>query len=73
MTDVDPIKSAVASIAAALTGSMSNFISNIMGATNDVDTALQRLAWTVAIIAGFVSIINSIRKWCKKDKKDVPD
>ena len=73
MIDINPLKSAIASILAALTGSASNYFSTILGTDPTIDTMLQRLAWTVAIIAGVVSIINSVRKWCKKDKKDVPD
>lgn len=68
MIDINPLKSAIASILAALTGSVSNYCSTMLGTDPTIDTMLQRLAWTVAIVAGVVSIINSIRKWCKKDK-----
>ena len=68
MIDINPLKSAIASILAALTGSVSNYCSTLLGTDPTIDTMLQRLAWTVAIIAGVMSIINSVRKWCKKEK-----
>ena len=54
-------KSAVLSITSALTGTLFSSLANI-----GVDTGLQRLAWTVAILAGIVSIVNGIRSICKK-------
>ena len=65
--EIDPAKSAVASIISAFTGSVMAEIT-LAGA----NTAFQHAAWTVAIIAGIVSIVNGIIKifeYFKRNKK----
>lgn len=68
--EIDPAKSAVASIFSALTGTVMADV-----AITAANTAFQHAAWTVAIIAGIVSIINGVIKiiqYCK-DKRKKPD
>lgn len=68
--EIDPAKSAIASIFSALTGTVMAEVT--LTATN---TAFQHAAWTVAIIAGLVSIINGVIKiiqYCKS-KNNKPD
>lgn len=55
--DIDPIKSAIASIGSAVVGSVAADITLV-----DANTAFQHAAWTVAILAGIVSIINGVIK-----------
>ena len=65
--EIDPAKSAVASIVSALTGTAMANITLV-----DTNTAFQHAAWTVAIIAGIVSIVNGIIKiveYFKRNKK----
>lgn len=65
--NIDPIKSGIASITSAMTGTVVAQISLF-----NANTALQHAAWTVAIIAGLVSIVNGIIKifeWYKARKK----
>ncbi len=71
--EIDPAKSAIASIFSALTGTVMAEIT-----VTAANTAFQHAAWTVAIIAGIVSIINGIIKiiqYCKdcKDKRKKQD
>ena len=70
--DIDPLKSAVTSILSAIAGSWYNYfgvyISSI--SLSAANTAFQHAAWTVAILAGIVSIINGVRQWKQKSKKD---
>lgn len=66
--DIDPAKSAIASISSAFTGSVMANISLV-----EANTAFQHAAWTVAIIAGIVSIVNGIikiREYFRKTKSD---
>ena len=68
--EIDPAKSAIASIVSAITGTVMAEVT--LTATN---TAFQHAAWTVAIIAGLVSIINGVIKiiqYCKS-KNNKPD
>jgi hypothetical protein len=62
--NIDPIKSGIASIASAMTGTVINAVT-----LTSANTALQHAAWTVAIIAGIVAIINGIIKICEKIKE----
>lgn len=64
--EIDPAKSAIASIVSAMTGTVMAEVT--LTATN---TAFQHAAWTVAIIAGLVSIINGIIKICDWVKKRI--
>ena len=57
--DIDPAKSAIASIVSAITGTMMADLTLI-----NANTAFQHAAWTVAILAGIVSIINGVIKIC---------
>lgn len=65
--DIDPAKSAIASIISAITGTVMTEVT-----LTEANTAFQHAAWAVAIIAGLVSIINGIIKiidWCKNRHK----
>lgn len=56
--NISPIKSFLASILAAVTGTTFEYISDItLDATN---IAFQHCAWTIAILAGLVSAVNGI-------------
>ncbi len=73
------MKSAITSILSAVIGSWYNYLSYpILNFTlSSANTAFQHLAWTVAIIAGIVSIVNGMRTWkykkTKKQKNENPD
>ena len=71
IANIDPKRSAIASILSALIGTWYNFLhSHIASFTLiQANTAFQHLAWTVAIIAGLVSIINGVRSWKLKNPK----
>ena len=65
--DIDPAKSAIASIVSAMTGTVMAD-ATLIGA----NIAFQHAAWTVAIIAGIVSIVNGVIKiveYFKRNKK----
>lgn len=68
--EIDPAKSAIASILSAMTGTIMADIT-----ITAANTAFQHAAWTVAIIAGIVSIINGIIKICDciKNRKHKTD
>lgn len=36
-----------------------------------IDIALQRLAWTIAVAAGFVAIVNGTKTWFKKCPEEI--
>ena len=69
-SNIDPAKSAITSVLSAAIGTVSNYCSvpTIIGFIT-VDVALQRLAWTIAVLAGGVAIVNGTRTWFKKVKK----
>ena len=70
LSQIDPAKSAIASLLSATIGTISNYCSvPIIIGFITVDIALQRLAWTIAVIAGAVAIVNGTRTWFKKVKK----
>jgi len=59
-------KSAITALIAAAFGSTANasdHIIMIITQSDWVNTALERGAWTVAILAGCVSIVNGVKKW----------
>lgn len=68
IANIDPAKSAIASILSAVAGTWYNYWSFYLAAftLDKVNTAFQHLAWTIAILAGIVSIINGISHWKKK-------
>ncbi len=71
IANIDPMKSAITSILSAVIGSWYNYLNyTILNfSLSSANTAFQHLAWTVAIIAGIVSIVNGMRTWkCKKTK-----
>lgn len=61
-------KAAVTSIIAAMTGQITSDVSGIfhIASLEIINTAFQHTAWSVAIIAGLVSIVNGTRRWFKK-------
>lgn len=69
--NIEPFKAAIVSIISASMGTIhKNLVFNIAFMNSiPVDTALQRLAWTVAILAGIVAIINGSICWFKKRKE----
>ena len=64
IANIDPLKSLCASLVSLAAGSTSAYaqihLFNLSLST--VNTGFQHLAWTVAILAGIVAIINGIRK-----------
>jgi hypothetical protein len=68
--DIDPMKSAVTSIVSASFGTFTNYCAAVSPigfiSLQAANTFFQHLAWTVAILAGLVSIINGVRTWKKK-------
>ena len=63
--NIDPMKSAVTSVVSAFAGTTFGYI-NLLFANitlTAANTAFQHLAWTTAILAGIVSIVNGVRKW----------
>lgn len=67
--NIDPLKSAAASIGSAAAGSFTKYYCFAPIGFFSLETAntfFQHAAWSVAIIAGIVSIINGVRTWKKK-------
>jgi hypothetical protein len=65
--EIDPAKSAITSIISAFTGTV---VADLTLDTTNI--AFQHAAWSVAIVAGLVSIVNGIIKiidWAKKRNK----
>lgn len=61
---IDPIKSAGTALISAAAGSFSNYITvPAYFIIENVNTAFQHAAWTVAILAGIVSIVNGVKNW----------
>lgn len=70
IANIDPAKSAIASIVSAVAGTWYNYCTAYFSAITlaGANTAFQHAAWTVAILAGIVSIINGVRQWKRKTK-----
>jgi hypothetical protein len=65
IANIDPLKSLCTSLVSLAAGSTSAYaqihLFNLSLST--VNTGFQHCAWTVAIAAGIVSVVNGIRKW----------
>lgn len=72
ISNIEPLKAAIISIVSASIGTINKYIAINVAFFNSipVDTALQRLAWSVAILAGIVAIINGSKGWFKKKKAE---
>lgn len=70
LSQLDTTKSAITSLLSATIGTVSNYLTipSLMGILT-VDVALQRLAWTVAVLAGLVAIVNGTKSWLVKKVK----
>ena len=70
IANIDPVKSAITSITSVIAGSTYNYcnITLVNISLSAANTAFQHLAWTVAILAGIVSVINGVRQWITKQK-----
>jgi len=64
LLNIDPIKSGITSICSAFTGTYFSMIT-----LSEANTAFQHAAWTIAIFAVLVSIINGIISICNKIKE----
>jgi hypothetical protein len=75
IANIDPVKSAVTSLISVLAGTSYNYINVTLAnmALSTANTAFQHLAWTTAILAGIVSIINGVRKWKHNTKTKTDD
>ncbi len=78
INEIDPLKSAVTSIASAGFGTFTNYCTAFAPlsfiSVQTANTFFQHLAWTVAICAGIVSVINGVRQWkFKKHKQHETD
>jgi hypothetical protein len=67
MDNIASGKAAIVSITSAAVGQVYAWFPMIN--INEANTLFQHLAWTVAILAGIVSIVNGVRKWFVKEKK----
>lgn len=62
-------KAAIVSIISAIFGEIYHFLPlNIT--IESANIFFQHFAWTIAILAGIVSIVNGTKKWFCKDKKE---
>lgn len=62
--NIDPIKSAGTALLSAAAGTLSKYCFFTPAFILDhVNTAFQHAAWTIAIIAGIVSIANGVKNW----------
>lgn len=68
IANIDPAKSALASILSAVAGTWYNYCTVYFSTITlaGANTAFQHAAWTVAILAGIVSVINGVRQWKRK-------
>jgi len=69
--EISSIKSALVSITGAITGTAISQINYLLDNGLTIDSVLQRGAWTIAMLAGIVAIVNGVRKW-KKPKDNEP-
>jgi multidrug efflux pump subunit AcrB len=73
INEIDPLKSAITSIVSATFGTFTNYCAAFgpIGfiSLQAANTFFQHLAWTVAILAGIVSIINGCRQWHLKKRQ----
>ena len=72
INEIDPMKSAVTSILSAGFGTFTKYCTAFAPLSfislQTANTFFQHLAWTVAICAGIVSVINGVRQWKFKRK-----
>jgi len=75
IANIDPLKSFFTSIVSVTAGSSYNYCSITLTnlTLSSANTAFQHLAWTVAILAGIVSIVNGIVKLKQMNKKTKQD
>lgn len=69
--NIDPLKSALTSLTSAGIGTMTKYLAFIPTSFMTLDranTCFQHAAWTIAILAGIVSIVNGVRQWHFKRK-----
>ena len=73
--NIDPMKSAVTSVVSAFAGTTFGYINLIFAniTLSTANTAFQHMAWTTAILAGVVSIVNGVRKWKRSNAKTLTD
>jgi uncharacterized membrane protein YjfL (UPF0719 family) len=72
IANIDPLKSAVTSVVSAFAGTTLGYINLVFAniSLSSANTAFQHLAWTTAILAGMVSVINGVRQWRKPKSKE---
>lgn len=72
LTNINETKAAVTSILSAALGTWYNYCSIYFASFTLVqaNTAFQHAAWTVAILAGIVSIVNGVKNWKRKKKQE---
>lgn len=70
MTDIEPTRAAITSIVSAAAGTWYSYTGYYLAnfTLSAANTAFQHAAWTIAILAGLVSIINGVRQWKIKRK-----
>lgn len=68
MADIEPHKAALTSLLSAGAGTWYNYNVFAVFTLSTANTAFQHAAWTIAILAGIVSIINGVRQWKTKRK-----
>lgn len=75
IANIDPLKSLCTSVVSLAAGSTSAYVHIHLFdlSLSAVNTGFQHLAWTVAILAGIVAIINGIRKMVTPATKSVKD
>jgi hypothetical protein len=69
MDNIEPTKAAITSIVSAGAGTWYNYKFFALFTLSTANTAFQHAAWTIAILAGIVSIINGVRQWHFKKKR----
>ena len=66
--NISPFKSAITAIGSAIAGTTAEQIDQVQNITA-ANTAFQHAAWTIAIVAGLVSVVNGIIVICDKYRK----
>ena len=66
--NISPFKSAITAIGSAIAGTTAEQIDHVQNLTA-ANTAFQHAAWTIAIFAGLVSVVNGIIMICEKYRK----